>query len=380
LDESPRGCPHLSCIPCDWYGSFPVTAFFPQLAKSTLFAFREYQLESGEIPFALGKIDVPDFAVPEYYWQVSLNGFCYIDLVDRLWQATGDHSVLEEFYGSVTRCIDFTMSLHDGPATAVTMPDIGGMEWFEYGEWAGIATHMGALRLAGLAMVERMALAMNDLDRVKACQTWYHDGSAALEQDMWNGDYYANYYDKAAGKRSDAVMAYQLDGQWAAVMHGLSGVFPDDRVVKTLDTIQRCNIALTPEIGAANFAQPDGGPMPKEDPVAFYGSSTMFTSELVVLAMTYIQAGRKDFGIELARKHWENLFIKQRHPWDLPNMVNGETGERIFGTDYSQDMMLWFLPAAIMDHDIHTMCSPGGFIDRIIAAGSETSAREGEAR
>ena len=50
-------------------------------------------------------------------------------------------------------------------------------------------------------------------------------------------------------------MGYQLDGEWAAVFHGLPGVFHADRVRSTLQTIRRCNVGLTPEVGAAVAAQ-----------------------------------------------------------------------------------------------------------------------------
>ena len=62
--------------------------------------------------------------------------------------------------------------------------------------------------------------------------------------------------------------------------------------------------------------------------------------------------------------------LRQRHPWDLPNIVLGDTGERYYGTDYYQTMMLWTLPAAIAGQYIDTHCAPGGFIDRVIRAGA----------
>ncbi|MBI4551146.1 MAG: hypothetical protein HY710_02675 [Candidatus Latescibacteria bacterium] len=370
LNESPRGCPHISCIPCDWYGNLPVVLFFPELALSNLKAFKQYQLEDGEIPFAIGRIgDLPDLTTPEYYWQVSLNGTCYIDMVDRLWQRTGDETVLRAFYDSVKRCNTFTMNLRTGPGGVISMPEIGGMEWFEFGEWAGMAAHMGGLRLAQLRMVERMAEAMGDAEYVERCRAWLADGCRAMEEEMWAGSYYLNFYEKETGKKSDDVMGYQLDGEWAARYHGLPGVFRADRVKTTLDTIKRCNIALTPDVGAANFVRPDGSPLPSGSQVAVYGQYAMFPPELVVLAMTYMVAGEREFGVDLCRRHWENLTVRQRHPWDLPNIVRGDTGARVFGTDYYQNMMLWAVPASIDNLDITTFCAPGSLVDRMIQAG-----------
>ncbi len=371
LNESPRGCPHISCIPCDWYGNLPIVFFFPELALSTLRAFKQYQQPDGEIPFAIGKIaDLPDFATPEYYWQVSLNGTCYVDMVDRLWQRTGDDAILSEFYESVKKCSSFTMNLRQGPGGVISMPTVGGMEWFEFGEWAGMCSHMGGLRLAQLRMVERMAEAMGDGEYAKECREWLADGSRAMEEEMWAGSYYLNYYEQETGKKSDDVMGYQLDGEWAAVYHGLPGVFRADRVKTTLETIRRCNIALTPEVGAANFARPDGSPLLADSKVAAYGLYAMFPAEVLVLAATYMYAGEREFGMDLARRHWENLVCRQRHPWDLPNIVRGDTGTRVFGTDYYQNMMLWALPAAAAGEDIAAFCAPGGLVDRVMRAGS----------
>ena len=373
MNESPRGCPHMSCTPCDWYGNLPVVFFFPELARQTLRLYKEYQRPDGEIPFAIGAIaQLPDMATPEFYWQVSLNGMCYIDMVDRLWQRSGDDNVLAEFYESVKRCNTFTMNLRQGPGGPISMPAVGGMEWFEFGEWAGMATHMGGLRLAELRMVERMAETVGDQAYAEECRAWYAEGSRAMEEDMWAGNYYLNFYEKETGKRSDDVMAYQFDGEWTARYHGLPGVFRADRLTTALDTIRRINVALTPDVGAANFARPDGSALPGANKVAFYGRFTMFTPEVVLLGMTYIYNGEREFGLELPRRHWENLCIRQGHTWDLPNMVDGDSGRRLFGTDYYQDMMLWALPAALEGQDLRASCAPGGLIARILAAGSSS--------
>ena len=60
--------------------------------------------------------------------------------------------------------------------------------------------------------------------------------------------------------------------------------------------------------------------------------------------------------------------------WDAPNLMRGDldTGERKFGRDYYQDMMLWSLPAALAGEDLSGPCRPGGLVDRMIRAGRES--------
>jgi len=45
-----------------------------------------------------------------------------------------------------------------------------------------------------------------------------------------------------------------------------------------------------------------------------------------------------------------------------------DTGERTFGNDYYQDMMLWSMPAALEGKDLGAPSKPGGLVYRVISA------------
>jgi len=49
-------------------------------------------------------------------------------------------------------------------------------------------------------------------------------------------------------------------------------------------------------------------------------------------------------------------------------MLNGMTGQRYFGTDYTQMMVAWDLPAALENKDLSALCQPGGLVDRMLKA------------
>lgn len=134
-------------------------------------------------------------------------------------------------------------------------------------------------------------------------------------------------------------------------------------------TIRRCYIALTPKVGAANFARPDGTALPAQSTVSSYGRYAMFPAEVLVLAMTYIYAGEAENGLDLARRHWQSIVCGHGHGWDMPNIVRGDFGERVYGTDYYQSMMLWALPAALSRTDIRGCCARGSLVDRVLRAG-----------
>ena len=366
--ESPRGCPQIECNPCTFYGNLPVVFFFPELARSQLEGYLHYQREDGAAPFVIGRWGPPDMATPGWDWQVSLNGPVYAILVDRLWQRTGDDGVLRRFYESVKKNTLFSMALNPSPEGAISMPsDNRGMEWFEWGEWLGMCAHLGAIRLAGLHIVERMAETAGDAEFAARCRAWFADGSAAMENKMWAGGYYLNFFEEKTGRKSDAVMGYQLDGEWVAAAHGVPGVYRADRVPVVLDTIRRCNMPSV-VCGALSFATPQGQPLGPGDKTVEYGSTFIFLPEIMMLAMNYLYAGRREFGLEMLRRTMEQMVCVQGHPWDLPNMIAGDTGRRIFGTDYYQNLMLWGAPASLEGSSLKEVCAEGGIIDRMIRA------------
>jgi hypothetical protein len=45
-----------------------------------------------------------------------------------------------------------------------------------------------------------------------------------------------------------------------------------------------------------------------------------------------------------------------------------DSGERTYGNDHYQDMMLWSLPAALQGQDFSAPTKPGGLVDRILKA------------
>ncbi|HMO86172.1 MAG TPA: GH116 family glycosyl-hydrolase, partial [Lacipirellulaceae bacterium] len=90
LNECPRGCPQLECIPCSFYGNMPLVYFYPRAALSTLHGYKEYQFPDGRPPWIFGGMTAHeeknrgtyDLAAPDKGYQSVLNASCSI--------ATGD--------------------------------------------------------------------------------------------------------------------------------------------------------------------------------------------------------------------------------------------------------------------------------------------------
>jgi uncharacterized protein (DUF608 family) len=387
MSECPRECPQIECIPCSFYGNIPLVYFFPDLARSTLRGYKAYQYPDGGPPWIFGGItgavpdggratDPCDMATPSPGYQSTMNGPCYIDMFDRYWQRTGDHSILEEFYPSLKKAVFYTIKLRPGaegivsvpagdrnPTQAHTKPGTL-LEWFEGNGWFGMTPHVGGVHLAMLRMAERMAETMKDSEFAAQCRHWIEQGSHAMESKLWTGNYYLSYYEPELGKKSDLIFAYQLDGEWMTSYHGLPGVFQADRVPVALNRIKDTCVAIV-RYGAANFTQADGKPAEGVG----YGTYGYFVPELYMLASTYIYNGQRDTGLRILESCLEGLSVKHGDTWNQPNTVSGDTGLRMYGSDYYQNLILWSLPAALAGQDFRAACAAGTLVTRIIEAG-----------
>ncbi len=380
--------PAIEPIPDTFYANAPLVYFFPELALSTLRGYKAYQFANGAavwiwggvVGAAVGGYEMTagtEMAMPTPGYQTTTNGPCYVDMIDRYLQRTGDQSVFKEFYDSAKRNTIYTMQLNpDGGGDGIisvpkgnvdpenpSLPPGFHLEWFESVLWFGMTPHVGGIHLANLKMTERMAEAVGDKDFARQCRSWFEQGSHSMEKKMWTGSYYLTYKDEKLAKQSDDVFAYQLDGEWIARFHGLPGVFQSDRVKTALGTIKRACIDRW-KFGAVNLARPDGA----LSQGVGYGPNAFFVPEVYMLAMTYIYAGERDFGLELARRCVYSLNIHNLLTWNQPNLLRADTGDLLFGSHYVQNMMLWALPAALEGKDIGSFCAPGGLVDRVIKA------------
>ena len=388
LVESTVAGGQQSCIPCDWYGNLPLVYFFPEVADTTLRAFAHYMREDGAIPFDLGV-----GLGLGYYFQTdrqrTLNGCCFVDMVGRLWLRTGDDKILEKYYPTVKHSIQYMQSLVPGPASMIST---AGDQWYECMAWPGMSSHVGGVRLATLRIAKRMADKMGDEDFSNWCQEWTDKSSELLEHYLWAGTHYMIYNDEqaqdpsqrlqtdqkgaefladvnqGAGEKCELVLSHQLDGEWIADLHGVSGVFPKDHVDATLKTISRINEPLT-EAGLLVVAGVDGT---KEDKFGGrMGGLSVMPASVFISAMNFIYEGDRERGLKIAHDCLREMVCEQGMYWDMPNVLIGSQQEhlRVYGTDYYQCMSLWGLPAALKNQDITEHSRDNGFIDRIISAG-----------
>jgi hypothetical protein len=98
--------------------------------------------------------------------------------------------------------------------------------------------------------------------------------------------------------------------------------------------------------GIINAATPDGKPFDSGFGPGDHAKN-IFVGENLCAAMTFMYHGRRDTGLEIARRMYEAMAVKTRSPWNQRCLLNGETGLPQWGDDYYSNMVMWTVPMAL---------------------------------
>jgi uncharacterized protein (DUF608 family) len=360
--ESHTGCPIVETMVCRMHGHFPLLFFFPELEATTLEAFRHYQLGDGEIPFGFGM--PTSLRDPRYHCQHPLNSGQYAQMIYRFYLRTRDRQQLEHFYDSAKRAIRYQYSLDDDNCGLVhDQPhNRPGEAWpanqfYDVWPWQGTSSYVAGTWLATLAAGQALAQAADDPDFARECAERLSRARQTFEDKLWNGSYYRLWYDAATKQASEISLANQLMAQWCARVVGLPDLLLPDRIASALDAVERLNMEAT-SYGLINGVTPDGKPFDTKLHPAGDHACNIFVGENLCAAMTFIYHRRTSTGLEIARRLYEAMALKNRSPWNQYCLLNGATGLPQWGDDYYSNLVIWALPLALRGESI------GQFVDQ----------------
>ena len=188
----------------------------------------------------------------------------------------------------------------------------------------------------------------------------------SYEEKLWNGRYYRLYNDPENGKISEVCLANQLMGQWCIRLVGAEDILPQEHISRALESIERLNFAAT-QHGLVNGMNADGTPASS----CGYTSENdhakqIFFGENMCAAMTFIYSGRKEMGVEIAKRLYEAMTIHHHTPWNQRCLIHAKDGSPVWGDDYYSNMVIWALPMAISNQDIKEFCQPDGLVSQLL--------------
>lgn len=159
----------------------------------------------------------------------------------REYRAGGDADWLARMWPGVRRALDHIWASHD-PNQSGT---ISGEQPNTYDiSVYGTNSFVGTLYLAALRAAQAMAALQGQPDFADQCQAIYARGRAALDAQLWNGEYYLQAVDLTLYPENNwatGCHADQLFGQWWAYLLGLGEVLPAEHVRAAAQAIYRYN-------------------------------------------------------------------------------------------------------------------------------------------
>lgn len=159
----------------------------------------------------------------------------------REYRACGEADWLAHMWPSVKKAIHYVWTAHDPGRSGV----IEGEQPNTYDiSIYGANTFIGTLYLAALRAVEEMAKLQGEEDLAAECRAIYEHGRAALDQRLWNGEYYIQDVDFEQHPEQNwgtGCHADQLLGQWWAHILGLGHLLDPERVRRAALSIFRYN-------------------------------------------------------------------------------------------------------------------------------------------
>ena len=265
----------------------------------------------------------------------------------REWQLGGDDGFLAEIWSGIKRAIGFAGVYWDKDGDHV----LDGVQHNTYDiEFHGPNPLCGIYYLAALRAVEEMAGIMGEPDLAARCRAAFEAGSANLDSQLWNGEFYVQRLDDVnAHKYQHGIgcLSDQLLGELHARILGLGNTLPADHIRSALKSIYNYNFledfsehpncqrvyALNDESGLLLCSWPHGDrphlPFPYADEV--------WTGIEYQVAAHLIYEGWLDEGLRIVEAVRERHDGIRRNPWN----------EVECGNHYARSMSSWALLLAL---------------------------------
>ena len=338
------GCCEGSCTHV-WNYAQTVAFLFPELERSMRrIEFGMEIDESGSMAFRARSI----YGLPRWEMLPATDG--QLGTIVRLyrdWKLSGDDGFLRELWPKAALALDFAFEYWDHDDDYV----LDSQQHNTYDiEFFGPNSLSNSFFYAALAAGEEIAGHFGERERADRYRTARREGSARMDELLWNGEYYEQRIDDVDEYRyqyGTGCLSDQLMGQYLAHVAGLGHVLPEEHVRSAMKAIVDHNLVL--DVGAIPSVQrtyalagepglmlctwPRGG-RPR---LPFVYSDEVWTGIEYQVAAGCVYEGLVDEALAIVRAARERHDGYRRNPWN----------EVECGHHYARSMASWALIPAL---------------------------------
>ncbi|MHB0998890.1 MAG: GH116 family glycosyl-hydrolase [Armatimonadota bacterium] len=317
------------------------TQMFPELDESELRLYAKCQdmvkpAADGRIPHFTGNIyegiDDPNVSYGITDWPDL--ACSWVMQVMKLYRWTGDSKFLDDMWPHVKRALDWVESADkDGD----DIPEGGSTYDYETlprGAFCYTAVcYLGALR-SGIDM----AAIKGDQDTVKQLEQRFNDVQKSMMANLWSGNYFIKHLDPLTGKTNPDSFIAQLAGDWMSRLSASGRTLPPD----ITDTVMKGIIS--------RHVKPFYPIPPMEvhsDGTLAYGKMCFILQHEPYVGCEAINEGYTDDGLEVIRRVYESVWVKNRNPWHCNLIYNAPEGEQIGIDSYMTSPTTWHVLNAL---------------------------------
>lgn len=236
LWEGVGGNGGLNTTDVSFYGSFPLIALFPDLAKKQMTYSAKFQQPDGRFLHCfVGSLLVMDAGG---FNRVDLNSQ-FVMQVARDFQWSGDVAYLTELWPNVVLAMENT-ALLDGDGDGLPDHDTK-HNTYDTWEFAGCPSFIAGLWMGALQAAIRLAHEMGDHEDARKWQDIFDIGRQSLESKLWNGEYYVLWRDESSGIVDECCMSDQFSADWFNACMGWGGICKPERIKKALRNVMLYN-------------------------------------------------------------------------------------------------------------------------------------------
>jgi uncharacterized protein (DUF608 family) len=373
------GCCEGSCTHV-WNYAQTLAFLFPALERSMRTADYTYNLDpDGRMGF---RLQLPLGSNVQSFHAAADGQMGGLLKLYRDWKLSGDDAWLRSLWAKAKQALAYAWVAWDQDRDGV----MEGVQHNTYDiEFWGPNTMMGSLYLGALRACEEISRYLGEETQADAYRAIYERGRAAMDRDLFNGEFYIQQVNPQAYKTSprrleesmggqtpeapkyqygEGCLSDQLLGQWLARIADLGDVFDPEHVRAALRSIFEYNwrtdfwdhpnpqriYALNDEKGLVLCSWPRGG----RPELPFVYSDEVWCGIEYQVASHLIYEGYVDEGLCIAKGVRDRHDGERRNPWN----------EFECGSHYARSMAAWGLLTALSGYEFDVPAGRIGFTPR----------------